>query len=67
MRRNFHVIRVNQDKADTYAAVSFTEARDLARPDDGDVIERATIEARDAGAARVIAGQLTDDHWIPCN
>ncbi len=49
----YHVVRVNRNNLDTHAALTRSEALDLAMPDDGDLVEFATVEAPEPGAARI--------------
>lgn len=61
----YHVVRVNRDNSDTHAAPTRTEAIELAMLEDFNakyaslihsgavVVEHATVEAPDAGAARL--------------
>ncbi len=63
----YHVVRVNRDNSDTHAAPTRTEAVELAMLEDFNakyasligsgavVVEHATVEAPDAGAARLAA------------
>lgn len=51
----FYVVRVNEDRYDCYYAGStLKEALELAMPDVGDRIEYSTVQATDAGAARLM-------------
>lgn len=51
----FHLVRVDGDPLDTYAAESLDQALEMANPDAGSTVEVATVEAPDAGAARLMA------------
>ncbi len=56
----YHVVRVNRDNSDTHAALTRSEALDLAMPDDGNLVEFATVEAPEPGAARI---SVPSDAW----
>lgn len=49
----YHVVRIGRDPFDTFASTDRSEALDLAVPDEGGDVECATVEAPDAGAARL--------------
>lgn len=61
----FHVVRVDGDDQDTYAAPTLDEAVELAQPDDGSTLEHTEVEALDAGMARLKAGDAAT--WQPLN
>jgi hypothetical protein len=50
----FWVVRVNGDNKDTYAASTKEKAIELAQADEYDNVEVRTVEAPDAGAARLM-------------
>lgn len=54
MENIFFVVRVNRSNSDTFAAKSLADALELAQPDEGDSLEFGTVEARDAGMARLM-------------
>lgn len=55
---HFHVVRINRDPMDTFAATSLEEALDLAKADPGDTVEVQEVDAPDAGAARLTTSPL---------
>lgn len=50
----FYVVRVNGDDLDTHAAKTLEEALERAAPDDDARIDFTTVQATDAGAARLM-------------
>jgi hypothetical protein len=50
----FFVVRVNRDRDDTHAATSLDRALELANPDADDALQVGVVEAKDAGAARLL-------------
>lgn len=64
--QTFHVVRVNRDKKDVFAATTFDEAMDLANPDSKDTVESTMVRAKDAGEARVLAMKLPTSDWNKC-
>lgn len=52
--RTFYVVRVDRDQRDTHAASTLEEALDVAMPDEGSTVEYGTVEASDAGMARLM-------------
>lgn len=62
----YTLIRINRDSRDTYAALGADEdaldrAIDIAIPDAGDDVEWAIVEAKCAGAARLVVNKT----WSP--
>lgn len=64
--QTFHVIRVNRDKKDIFAATTLDEAMDLANPDPKDTVETSMVRAKDAGEARLLAAKLPNSDWNRC-
>lgn len=64
--QTFHLIRINRDSKDIFAATTYAEAMDLASPDKTDTVESSIIRARDAGEARLLAAKLPNSHWNRC-
>mgnify|MGYP001561466659 CR=1 FL=1 len=58
----FVVVRVDGDDRDTHAGKDLDEALALAAPDSGSTVEQMTVEAPDAGAARL---QTEGAAWSP--
>jgi hypothetical protein len=50
----FFVVRINGDDSDTFAATSKEGALEMAMPDEGDKVEVRVVNAKDAGAARLM-------------
>jgi hypothetical protein len=64
--QNFHVVRINRDKNDVFAATTYNEAMELANPDPSDHTENSTVRAKDAGEARLLAIKLPNSEWNHC-
>lgn len=54
MTKTWTVVKVNSDASDTYAAESLRAAVTLANADPDSVLEFGTVEAADAGMARLM-------------
>lgn len=52
--RTWYVVRIDRDNRDTHAGETLQDALEHASPEDESTVEWGTVEARDAGAARLM-------------
>lgn len=60
----YHVVRIGANPLDTFASTDRAEAIGMAMPDADDMVECATVEAPDAGAARLM---IPEGGWRSCS